>query len=95
MNIPSKPRLLIMGQAWQSAILRLTAAVKPGSEQEEDAGFVTACFEQLYSEKHKANSDDRIEAICTDFYYHWHNAPGTNTQQGFKDWWEKNRSKYL
>ena len=29
--------------------------------------------------------------MATDFYYWWHNQEGTNTQQGFDDWWEANQ----
>lgn len=27
--------------------------------------------------------------IATDFYYWWHNQPGTNTQDGFDSFWEQ------
>jgi hypothetical protein len=29
-----------------------------------------------------------IRKIATDFYYWWHNQPGTNTADGFDDWFE-------
>lgn len=40
-------------------------------------------------------SDDLIKDITTHFYYHWHNAPGTNTQQGFDDWWKINKQRFI
>lgn len=36
----------------------------------------------------------RLKEVATEFYYWWHNQPGTNTQQGFDDWWELNHSKF-
>lgn len=34
--------------------------------------------------------------MATDFYYWWHNQPGTNTQQGFDEWWrEHHKKEYL
>lgn len=29
----------------------------------------------------------REKAIATEFYYWWHNQPGSNTQDGYDDWW--------
>lgn len=26
--------------------------------------------------------------IAVEFYYWWHNQPGTNTKEGFDDWWK-------
>ena len=42
-----------------------------------------------------AERDEFARAVATEFYYHWHNSPGTNTQQGFQDWWELNRVRFL
>jgi hypothetical protein len=32
-------------------------------------------------------NENKIEEIAIAFYYWWHNQPGTNTEQGFKEWW--------
>jgi len=29
--------------------------------------------------------------IACEFFRWWHNQPGSNTEQGFDDWWEKRR----
>lgn len=39
--------------------------------------------------------DAIAKKIATEFYRHWHNAPGTNTDQGFDDWWKANRARIL
>ena len=36
-----------------------------------------------------------LKALCTSFYYWWHNQPGTNTLQGFDEWMETDRAKEL
>jgi len=33
--------------------------------------------------------------IATQFYYHWHNASGPNTEQGFEDWWDLHWHEFL
>lgn len=40
--------------------------------------------------------DELIRKITLSFWFHWYNHPGgTNTEQGFDDWWSKNRDEYL
>ena len=29
------------------------------------------------------------QSVATGFFYWWHNQPGTNTQQGFEQWWSE------
>jgi len=45
--------------------------------------------------KREPSQDDLLKEVATEFYYFWHNAPGTNTQQGFDDWWEINRARFI
>ena len=35
-----------------------------------------------------------LKSIATDFFREWYNAPGSNTDQGFDDWWKANRGNY-
>lgn len=35
-----------------------------------------------------------VAKIATDFFYYWYNAKGTNTMQGFSDWWKENENVY-
>ena len=35
-----------------------------------------------------------LKDIATEFYYWWHNQPGTNTAEGFDDWWEINKARF-
>lgn len=42
--------------------------------------------------EHKSQVD--IKAIATKFFYDWYNSPGTNTQQGFDEWWAKNAKEF-
>lgn len=30
---------------------------------------------------------DKIKKYCTKFFYYWYNTKGTNTEQGFDEWW--------
>jgi len=49
----------------------------------------------LGNKRIEPSQDDLIKEIATEFYYYWHNAPGTNTQQGFDDWWKINRARFI
>jgi hypothetical protein len=33
--------------------------------------------------------EEEVRKISLDFFYHWWNAKGTNTEQGFDDWFEQ------
>lgn len=35
-----------------------------------------------------------VKDIATSFFYDWYNSPGSNTGQGFDDWWEKNKARF-
>jgi len=35
-----------------------------------------------------------IKTICVSFFHDWYNSPGSNTGQGFDDWWERNSAHY-
>lgn len=45
--------------------------------------------------KLESESKIDIKEIATHFYYHWHNSPGTNTSQGFDDWWKDNKQRFI
>lgn len=45
--------------------------------------------------KHRFNVGAIAETVATEFYRYWHNAPDTNTDQGFDDWWMANRAMIL
>ena len=36
---------------------------------------------------------EELKRLCTDFFYWWYNQPGSNTQQGFDEWWEKTQEQ--
>lgn len=38
---------------------------------------------------------EKAKQIATTFYRWWHNQPGTNTDDGFDQWYEENRPKRL
>ncbi len=42
--------------------------------------------EQMYSE-------EEVKKIALDFFYHWWNSKGTNTEQGFEKWFEQFKKK--
>lgn len=42
--------------------------------------------ERMYSEK-------EVRKITLDFFYHWWNSKGTNTEQGFDEWFEEFKNK--
>jgi hypothetical protein len=39
--------------------------------------------------------DALIKDIATTFYYSWHNSTGTNTDEGFDDWWKLNKVRFV
>ena len=41
-----------------------------------------------------AGMETMVSNIATEFFRYWFNAPGSNTDQGFNDWWEINKSKF-
>jgi len=40
------------------------------------------------------NEHIKEKAIAVDFFHWWHNQPGTNTEQGFDDWWAANGQRF-
>ena len=38
--------------------------------------------------------DDFALEVAREFYYWWHNQPGSNTSQGFQDWWKINKQRF-
>lgn len=47
-------------------------------------------------EEHKQKrmySEEEVRKITLDFFYHWWNSKGTNTEQGFDKWFEKFKNK--
>jgi hypothetical protein len=38
-------------------------------------------------------SEEETRKIATEFFYHWYNAPGSNTQQGFDEFFEEFKKK--
>ena len=34
-------------------------------------------------------SEEEVRKISLDFFYHWWNSKGTNTEQGFDKWFEQ------
>lgn len=30
-----------------------------------------------------------LKAVCVKFFYWWYNQPGSNTEQGFDDWYNE------
>ena len=47
------------------------------------------------NELDKAVYETLAKDIATEFYYHWHNAPGANTADGFDDWWKLNKARFV
>jgi hypothetical protein len=45
--------------------------------------------EKLVAENKRLKSKAMFKGVCTDFFYWWFNQPGTNTLQGFDEWWHK------
>ena len=40
-----------------------------------------------------ADLADLHKQIACEFFRWWHNQPGSNTEQGFGDWWERREDK--
>lgn len=37
----------------------------------------------------KSYNESDVKKIAINFFYHWYNTPGTNTEEGFDDWFEQ------
>lgn len=42
----------------------------------------------------KGIPEGTIGRIAIDFFQHWFNAPGKDTQEGFNQWWDTNKTNY-
>lgn len=50
---------------------------------------------QLRCENIFVVSSDKLKEFTTSFFYWWHNQPGTNTQQGFDEWFRDSEVKKI
>ena len=41
----------------------------------------------------KMYSEEEVRKITLDFFYHWWNAKGNNTEEGFNEWFEQFKKK--
>lgn len=41
-----------------------------------------------------AGMEETIRDIATEFFRSWYNAPGSNTDQGFDEWWKLNKVRF-
>lgn len=48
-------------------------------------------LELNFRERVNAKIDEYSKALATKFFYHWWNAKGNNTEQGFDNWWKHNK----
>ena len=64
--------------------LRGYAIILPG-EWEEDTSEP--------KQDKKTYSEEEVRKISLDFFYHWWNAKGSNTEQGFDKWFEQVKKK--
>lgn len=39
-------------------------------------------------------SKEDLKEICTSFFYWWYNQPGSNTEQGFDQWYEEKMKQH-
>jgi len=55
------------------------------------------CFEQMVTSliqlAERRYSEENVKKISLDFFYHWWNAKGTNTEQGFDEWFKEYKTK--
>ena len=54
-------------------------------------GFADVADKALKEMGSTIHTDAEIRTIAIEFFIHWYDSPGTNTEQGFDDWW-KNRN---
>jgi hypothetical protein len=64
------------------------------SNNDDTAGDNYGSFVAGYKESLKTMySEEEVRKISLDFFYHWWNSKGTNTEQGFDKWFEKIKKK--
>lgn len=79
---------LLSCRAEMNVISELRQEVKKEGKAEIDIDK----FNQLQKEWILRTMDKQAAmALATSFYRWWHNQPGTNTDQGFDEWWELQR----
>ena len=44
-------------------------------------------------QQERSYSEEEVRKISLDFFYHWWNAKGSNTEQGFDEWFEQFKKK--
>jgi hypothetical protein len=54
--------------------------------------FISGAKWQQEQDKNKY-SEEEVRKISLDFFYHWWNSKGTNTEQGFDKWFEQIKKK--
>jgi hypothetical protein len=54
--------------------------------------FIAGAKWQQEQDKNKY-SEEEVRKISLDFFYHWWNSKGTNTEQGFDKWFEQIKKK--
>ena len=52
-------------------------------------------FEQAkeMEKQQQGYSEEEVRKLSTEFFYHWYNAKGNNTEQGFDEWFEQFKKK--
>lgn len=58
---------------------------------------ITTAFENGAKWQQQQNknlySEEQVRKICLDFFYYWWNSKGTNTEEGFNEWFEQFKKK--
>ena len=62
------------------------------------ANYVTANDGDIFEmgvkwQAERMYSEEEVRRISLDFFYHWYNAKGSNTEQGFDKWFEQFKKK--
>jgi hypothetical protein len=52
-------------------------------------GFEEGFIEGVKYQAERMYSEGEVRQISLDFFYHWWNSKGTNTEQGFDKWFEQ------
>lgn len=73
------------------------AALKEHVELETIKQMPPEQINKLLNDQHEKIKlmESLFKDVATEFYRDWHNSPGTNTDQGFEDWWKRNSTRFL
>lgn len=68
-------------------------AIKPTQGEISIQNFIEGAKWQKQQQDKNKYSEEEVKKISLDFFYHWWNAKGNNSEEGFNEWFEQYKKK--